>query len=69
MLLVLDDFEHLLAGAILFTRHPGAGAAYHHPDHLRERLNLQAEWLFDVEGLSYPLEDLHGSLCRKAWRI
>ncbi len=28
----------------------------------RERLNLQAEWLFDVEGLSYPPDDPHGSV-------
>src|SRR5262249_51314030 len=27
----------------------------------RERLNLQAEWLFDVHGLALPPEDPHGS--------
>jgi predicted ATPase len=27
----------------------------------RERLNLQAEWLFDVDGLAFPPEDPHGA--------
>jgi predicted ATPase/DNA-binding XRE family transcriptional regulator len=54
MLLVLDNFEHLLAGAaVLHT------ILAHAPQVTllvtsRERLNLQAEWLFEVEGLSYP---------------
>jgi predicted ATPase len=60
MLLVLDDFDHLLDGADLVT------AILAHAPHVtilitsRIRLNLQAEWLFDVQGLAYPLEDPHG---------
>ena len=60
MLLVLDNFEHLLDGADLvatmLTQAP----------HLlilvtsRERLHLQAEWLFDVSGLAYPQQDQYG---------
>jgi predicted ATPase/transcriptional regulator with XRE-family HTH domain len=54
LLLILDNFEHLLAGVHLVSDILKAA-----PDVIilatsRERLNLQAEWLFDVEGLSYP---------------
>ncbi|HEU5102990.1 MAG TPA: AAA family ATPase, partial [Roseiflexaceae bacterium] len=61
ILLVLDNFEHLLAGADLLL------AMLERAPHLtllvtsRERLNLQAEWLFDVDGLAFPPEDPHGS--------
>jgi predicted ATPase len=61
MLLVLDNFEHLLAGADLLS------AILERAPHItlvvtsRERLNLQAEWLFDVDGLAFPPEDPHGS--------
>src|SRR5262249_15266055 len=51
MLLVLDSFEHLLEGADLaydiLQRAPHVSILVTS----RERLNLQAEWLFDVEGL------------------
>ena len=56
MLLILDSFEHLTAGADLVAE------ILHHAPRVsvvvtsRERLNLQAEWLFDVEGLTYPPE-------------
>ncbi|MBC8077159.1 MAG: tetratricopeptide repeat protein, partial [Chloroflexales bacterium] len=56
MLLVLDNFEHLLDGADLLA------AILAQAPHVtllvtsRERLNLQAEWLFDVDGLAYPPE-------------
>jgi predicted ATPase len=54
LLLVLDNFEHLLAGTHYLNE-----ILAHAPQITilvtsRERLNLQAEWLFDVEGLSYP---------------
>jgi len=61
MLLLLDNFEHLLAGADLLA------AILERAPHLtllltsRERLNLQAEWLFEVDGLAFPPEDPHGS--------
>jgi predicted ATPase len=55
MLLVLDNFEHLLEGAGLL-----AGILRQAPDVMllvtsRERLQLQGEWVFTVEGLSVPL--------------
>lgn len=62
LLLVLDNFEHLLDGVDLVY------AILTHAPQLtlvitsRERLNLQAEWLFNVEGLAYPQADL------SAWR-
>jgi len=61
MLLILDNFEHLLNGADLVS------AILERAPHLtllvtsRERLNLQAEWLFDVDGLAFPPEDPQGS--------
>jgi predicted ATPase/transcriptional regulator with XRE-family HTH domain len=54
MLLVLDNFEHLLDEAELVS------TLLAHAPHVkvlvtsRERLNLQAEWLFTVDGLSFP---------------
>jgi len=61
MLLVLDNFEHLLAGADLIPDVLVSAPQVTLLVTSRERLNLQAEWLFDVGGLAYPLEDLHGS--------
>jgi predicted ATPase/transcriptional regulator with XRE-family HTH domain len=60
MLLVLDNFEHLLAGADLLS------AILERAPHItvlvtsQERLDLQAERLFDVDGLACPSEDPHG---------
>jgi predicted ATPase/class 3 adenylate cyclase len=54
MLLVLDNFEHLLdgteiiAGILSSTPHVKVLATS------RERLNLQGEWLFEVEGMDFP---------------
>ena len=54
LLLVLDNFEHLLDGAPLVAQ------IVRHAPHVRmlvtsrERLNLRAEWLFDVAGLDFP---------------
>jgi predicted ATPase/transcriptional regulator with XRE-family HTH domain len=59
MLLVLDNFEHLLEGAELVS------AMLAHAPRLtvlvtsRERLNLQAEWLFNVDGLAFPNQQPH----------
>ncbi len=54
LLLVLDNFEHLLAAADLLP-----GWLQSSPDlsllvTSREALNLQEEWLYPVGGLSYP---------------
>src|SRR5215212_1315852 len=57
MLLLLDNFEHLLDGADLVS-----AILAHAPQVTilmtsRERLNVQAEWMFDVKGLAYPPRD------------
>lgn len=57
MLLLLDDFEHLLEGADLISDMIQAASHITILVTSRARLNLQAEWLFDVEGLSYPSGD------------
>jgi predicted ATPase len=54
MLLVLDNFEHILDGATLLTE------ILHHAPHVkfmvtsRERLNLQEEWVLQVDGMPVP---------------
>lgn len=58
LLLLLDDFEHLLDAVALL------GALLQAAPHVkllvtsRSRLNLQSEWLLDVEGLAYPTGEL-----------
>ncbi len=56
LLLVLDNFEQLLEGISfvreLIDRCPGLKLLIT----TRERLNLEAEWVFEVEGLTYPDE-------------
>jgi predicted ATPase/DNA-binding SARP family transcriptional activator len=54
MLLVLDNFEHLLDGVDIVLD------LLHHAPHLkllvtsRERLNLQEEWVVTIGGMAYP---------------
>ncbi len=67
MLLVLDDFEHLLHSPTVFS--VGQGGAGLLADILRyapgmtllvtsrERLNLRGEWVFEVQGLRFPLDE------------
>ncbi len=56
LLLVLDNFEHLLEGTSfvreLIDHCPGLKLLVTS----RERLNLQHEWVFTLEGLAYPEE-------------
>jgi predicted ATPase/Tfp pilus assembly protein PilF len=56
MLLMLDNFEHLITGAgflaDILENAPGVKLL----TTSRERLNLRAEWLFEVKGLKYPLD-------------
>ena len=59
LLLVLDNFEHLLDGADLIGTILEQAPAVIIVTTSRERLNLQAEWLFDVDGLAYPAEEQH----------
>jgi len=57
LLLVLDNFEHLLDGANLLAE------IYQQTSEIkllvtsRERLNLHGEWLFEVQGLQFPSVD------------
>ena len=67
MLLVLDDFEHLLHPSTALSVGQGGGELLadilrHAPGVTllvtsRERLNLQGEWMFEVQGLRFPLDE------------
>jgi predicted ATPase len=54
MLLILDNFEHLIDGTILVAEIVQTAPGIQLLVTSRERLNLQGEWLFEVEGLPYP---------------
>lgn len=54
MLLVLDNFEHLLEGSGLLSAILGAAPGIRILVTSRERLNLHGEWDFEVQGLPYP---------------
>jgi predicted ATPase/transcriptional regulator with XRE-family HTH domain len=60
VLLVLDNVEHLLEGVGLFAemleRAPGVKLLVTS----RERLNLQGEWVFEIQGLPVPATDQPG---------
>jgi predicted ATPase/DNA-binding SARP family transcriptional activator len=57
MLLVMDNFEHLLEGAILFTKLLESAPGLKIIVTSRERLNLYNEWVYTVEGMSFPSEN------------
>jgi predicted ATPase len=57
LLLLLDNFEHLLAAAELNTEILCAAPGVKILVTSRERLNLREEWLFQVEGLRCPLQE------------
>jgi predicted ATPase/DNA-binding SARP family transcriptional activator len=57
LLLLLDNFEHLLAGAGLVTEILAAAPRVKVLVTSREALNLQQEWFYPVEGLAYPSAD------------
>lgn len=54
LLLVLDNFEHLMDGATLVTEILKTAPKVKILVTSRERLNLQVEFLFKIEGLTYP---------------
>ncbi len=58
MLLILDNFEHLLAGADLLADLLTSAAQVSVLVTSRERLNLQREWIFPVDGLPMPGESM-----------
>jgi predicted ATPase/class 3 adenylate cyclase len=53
-LLVLDNFEHLVEDAGLVTRLIERAANVEILTTSRERLNIQSEWVLDVDGLRLP---------------
>ncbi len=54
MLLVLDSMEHILEGGDLLAQILWRAPAIVILVTSRERLNLQEEWIYQVEGLGYP---------------
>jgi predicted ATPase/DNA-binding CsgD family transcriptional regulator len=62
MLLVMDNFEHLLEGTGLLTDILQAANGIKILATSRERLNVQEEWVFSVDGLSFPSELSNTSL-------
>lgn len=54
LLLVLDNFEHLLAVATLTSTLLGRAPRVKILATSRERLNVQGEWLLEIAGLGYP---------------
>jgi predicted ATPase/DNA-binding SARP family transcriptional activator len=54
LLLVLDNFEHLIADAELLSEMLAAAPGVKLLVTSRERLNLREEWLYELQGLSYP---------------
>ena len=56
MLLVMDNFEHLIASAGTLAEILQRAPAIRLLATSRERLNLQGEWVFEVQGLPVPPE-------------
>lgn len=54
ILLVLDNVEHLLDGVELFVEMLECGPGVKLLVTSRERLNLQGEWVFEIQGLPVP---------------
>ena len=54
LLMVMDNFEHVLDGAELLADIIENAPNIKFLVTSRERLNLQGEWTFDVEGMSFP---------------
>jgi predicted ATPase len=56
LLLVLDNFEHVLEGASFVHDLMSSCPQVKVLVTTRERLNLESEWVFEVEGLPFPAE-------------
>ncbi|UCH25958.1 MAG: tetratricopeptide repeat protein [Trueperaceae bacterium] len=56
LLLVLDNYEHLLEGALVASELVRACPNLDLLITSRERLNLEEEWILPIAGLSYPQE-------------
>jgi len=57
MLMVMDNFEHLVEGASLLSEILAGAPKVKLIATSRERLNLHGEWLFEVMGLTTPEND------------
>lgn len=57
LLLIFDNYEHLLPHTELISEIIGTTSDIKIMVTSRERLNVQAEWIFPVKGLSYPQYD------------
>jgi predicted ATPase/DNA-binding SARP family transcriptional activator len=57
MLLLLDNFEHLLEGADTLLEILTSATRVKLLVTSRERLNVREEWLFPVQGLPFPIHD------------
>ena len=53
-LLVLDNFEHILAGADLLSEIVRVAPNVKVLITSRERLNLQEEWVYELQGMTFP---------------
>jgi predicted ATPase/tetratricopeptide (TPR) repeat protein/DNA-binding XRE family transcriptional regulator len=62
VLLVLDNFEHLLEGKELLASILQKAPRVTLLVTSRERLDLQSEWIFPLEGLPYPKTDSEGQI-------
>ena len=62
ILLIMDNFEHLLDGAKLLTELLQAAPNLKILVTSRERLSLREEWIFPLDGLPYPTESAVDSL-------
>lgn len=54
ILLIVDNFEHITAGKTILVDIMQAAPQVKLLITSRESLNLQAEWLFEIDGLPYP---------------
>jgi predicted ATPase/tetratricopeptide (TPR) repeat protein len=54
MLLIMDNFEHLIQGADLLTEILERAPRLKLMVTSRERLNLREEWIYDVRGMNFP---------------
>ncbi|MCK4932088.1 MAG: AAA family ATPase [Candidatus Aminicenantes bacterium] len=57
MLLVVDNLEQVISGAIILVNILEASQNVKILATSRERLNLTAEWVFEIHGMTYPEDD------------
>ncbi len=62
LLLVLDNFEHLIGEADLITEILREAPDVRLLVTSRERLNVQEEWVLDIDALDYPQDELTDSI-------